>query len=170
MAVSNELANYYTARDLITEATGQAVPGIDLIEVLADALTTYSGMEGTPLKDIQELVITVARQRNEINSTSNTEQELNNMPEYKPSREYIISKTHTLDGYKVVPGMHVWDYDLRPRIVGEEFSLSVAVPDGPRDDPWWDMLIPYGEHAGKLGSSMNPSRMWKFHPHTGLGA
>lgn len=72
----------------------------------------------------------------------------------------MISTTHTLDGVLVEPGLRVWDYDLRPRIVGPTNRVSHGVP-------WWDMVIPDGEYAGQLGSAMDPSRMWAKHPTTG---
>jgi hypothetical protein len=77
----------------------------------------------------------------------------------------MISKTHTLDGVKVVPGLRVWDYDLHPRIVGE---VDHVTPGGHEDpiydhDPWYRMINP---ETGLQGSSMNPSRMWFYHPST----
>lgn len=69
----------------------------------------------------------------------------------------MISKTHTLDGVEVVPGLRVWDYDLRPRIVGE---IRFKEADG---DPWYNMIDPSIMATAK---EMNPSRMWFRHPTT----
>lgn len=71
-----------------------------------------------------------------------------------------LSTTHTLDGVRVTPGLHVWDYDLRHRIVGD-----VAYTSG--GDPWYRMLDP---QTKRHGSDMNPSRMWVRHPATGATA
>jgi hypothetical protein len=69
----------------------------------------------------------------------------------------ILSKTHTLDGVEVQPGLRVWDYDLRPRIVG---AIQHRESDG---DPWYSMIDP---ETQRQGSIMNPSRMWFYHPST----
>ena len=72
-----------------------------------------------------------------------------------------LSKTHTLDGVEVVPGLRVWDYNLRVRVVSEDFAREA---DG---DPWYRMIDP---ETGRYGSDMNPSRMWRYHPSTGRAA
>ena len=74
----------------------------------------------------------------------------------------MISTTHTLDGVRVKPGLRVWDYDLRRRIVGEPNRWQ-----NPNEDTWYEMIIPDGPHAGQTGSTMNASRMWVRHPYTG---
>jgi len=70
-----------------------------------------------------------------------------------------VSQTHTLDGVEVVPGLRVWDYDLRRRVVGE---VSSREADG---DPWYVMRAV--DAPDLRGSDMNPSRMWVRHPSTG---
>lgn len=77
----------------------------------------------------------------------------------------MISTTHTLDGVEVVPGLLVWDYDLRPRRVVQRhdtYRVSLGLP--PEEDPWWEMEDPV---TGTRGSDMNCSRMWVRHPSTG---
>jgi hypothetical protein len=69
----------------------------------------------------------------------------------------MISKTHTLDGVKVEPGLRVWDYNLDRRIVGEVAHVS-------HDVPWYAMTDP---ETGTRGSDMDPSRMWVRDPWTG---
>jgi len=78
----------------------------------------------------------------------------------------VITKTGTLDGALVVEGMRVWDYDLRPRIVGKIRYREGTSLDGD-GDPWYRMIDPV---TGNEGSDMNPSRMWFRHPTTGQPA
>jgi len=68
-----------------------------------------------------------------------------------------ISTTHTLDGTEVVPGLLVWDYDMRPRRVGEVAFRSHGTT-------WYEM---FDLDTGRRGSDMDPSRMWFRHPATG---
>jgi hypothetical protein len=67
----------------------------------------------------------------------------------------MISKTHTLDGVKVEPGLMVWDYDLKRRRVGRTFRTY----DG--GTPWWEMEDP---ETGQPAKAMDPSRMWTRRP------
>jgi len=73
--------------------------------------------------------------------------------------DWKISFTHTLDGVEVVPGLKVWDYDLRRRIAAAPVSHTES-----NGDQWWIMIDP---ETGRRGSIMNPSRMWVRHPSTG---
>jgi hypothetical protein len=75
----------------------------------------------------------------------------------------IISKTHTLDGVEVVPGLRVWDYDLNVRVVGSIAYREGTTKDDPLGDPWFHMINP---ETMARGSDMNPSRMWFYHPST----
>lgn len=72
---------------------------------------------------------------------------------------WTISFTHTLDGVEVVPGLRVWDYDLRRRVVDQPRPYKEG-----NGDQWWDMTDP---ETGRRGSMMNASRMWARHPSTG---
>lgn len=56
------ILNTYKARDMIVAEIGQAVPGTDLIEVLAYALSGDLEDEVT-LEEVKQTVFTVARQR-----------------------------------------------------------------------------------------------------------
>lgn len=64
----------------------------------------------------------------------------------------------TIDGYPVVPGMRVWDYDLRRAVVGEPQKYG-----NPSEPTWYDMTKPDGSRS----STMDAKRMWRFHPTTG---
>jgi len=68
-----------------------------------------------------------------------------------------LSTTHTLDGVEVVPGLLVWDYDLRARRV-----VRIAYTD--HGNPWWELEDPVTEERG---SDMDASRMWVYHPSNG---
>jgi hypothetical protein len=71
---------------------------------------------------------------------------------------YTISKTHTLDGVEVRPGLRVWDYNLRRAIV-----VALQPYQNPAEGDWWDMQ----DVDGNPSSMMNCSRMWVRHPSTG---
>lgn len=71
---------------------------------------------------------------------------------------YRISKTHTLDGVEVKPGLRVWDYNLRRAVV-----VGLQPYQNPAEGDWYDMATVDGERS----SMMNPSRMWVRHPATG---
>lgn len=60
----------------------------------------------------------------------------------------------TIDGYPVVPGMWVWDYNLR---------LSQVTSEQPSEDHgvWWFRTT---------GGMFDGSRMWRRHPTTHIEA
>lgn len=62
MSLAEQVSNTFKARDYIVEQIGQAVPGTDLVEILAYAMTE-DGMEDMTLDEVKDLVITVAKQR-----------------------------------------------------------------------------------------------------------
>lgn len=63
----------------------------------------------------------------------------------------------TIDGYPVTQGMRVWDYDLRPAIVGEPNKYG-----NPSEPTWYEMT----KLDGSRSSSMDAKRMWYRHPST----
>lgn len=52
----------FEAKNELAEALGQAVPGLDLIEVFANAKVS-EGLDDMSVDEVRELVLTVARQR-----------------------------------------------------------------------------------------------------------
>lgn len=66
--------------------------------------------------------------------------------------EQTATKDKTLDGVEVVPGLAVWDYNLR--------ATTVTQPT-PSTPGWWDTAN---------GGMFNGERMWTRHPATGQPA
>jgi hypothetical protein len=65
----------------------------------------------------------------------------------------------TIDGYAVVPGLQVWDYDLnRARVVGPQKYRN------PHEAQWYEMETIDGSRRSKM---MDGGRMWVHHPTTG---
>lgn len=60
--MTNLITAHFEARDQIVEAIGQAVPGTDLVEILARSIAGEE-MDGMTTDEVRALVITVARQR-----------------------------------------------------------------------------------------------------------
>jgi hypothetical protein len=64
----------------------------------------------------------------------------------------------TIDGHEVVPGLRVWDYDLRRAVV-----VGPQPYRNPNEAQWYDMARPDGSRA----TMMDAKRMWVRHPSTG---
>lgn len=56
------IRNVFVAKNELAEALGQAIPGTDLIEVYAAAITDGGSLDMT-VEEVKELCLTVARQR-----------------------------------------------------------------------------------------------------------
>lgn len=66
--------------------------------------------------------------------------------------EQTATKDKTLDGVEVVPGLAVWDYNLR---------VTTVVDKTPYTPGWWDT---------ENGGMFDGARMWTRHPSTGQPA
>jgi hypothetical protein len=72
----------------------------------------------------------------------------------------------TLDHYDVVPGLRVWDYDLRVRVVAP-LEGTYADPKSEYHDSWdgfYTMIDPVT--GSDRCSKMTGDRMWVRHPTT----
>lgn len=75
-------------------------------------------------------------------------------------------RAYTVDGYPVVPGLRVWDYDLRVRVVAP-LEGTYADPKSEYHDCWdgfYTMIDPVT--GSDRCSKMTGDRMWVRHPTT----
>lgn len=75
-----------------------------------------------------------------------------------PGNKFLKDKVpgdvdYTIDNHSVVPGMAVWDYNLKRTTVGEQQKY------GHPDEPAWYQM--------GNGDIMDGKRMWVHHPSTG---
>jgi hypothetical protein len=71
----------------------------------------------------------------------------------------MTSTETTIDNHPVTEGMRVWDYDLRPAVVGQPIRNG-----HPNEPTWYEMT---SATTGLRSSSMDAKRMWAKHPTTG---